>query len=204
MRRNVALAVIVQNGEIQYATELDREKFRGLSIGTPLEVRAKPTRNLAHHRKYFALMKMGMEYWKPEISLVSNAEAWIAHKVAKQFEKLSGIENFYEDHGRAIVDSVILNVTAERGKRIDPSVFNNLDLYRRKIMIDAGFYEHIVLPDGGTLREPYSIAFDHMSQDKFNEIYRGCFNQIWQQTLIHIFSSQEEAQRAIDELMGFV
>ncbi len=204
IRRNTAVGMISQNGNVEYATEMDRELFFGLSIGTPVEIKAKPGRNVGHHRKYFALMKMGLEYWKPDISFVSKAEGWIAHNVAKEFANLSQNKDFYERYGKEIANKVIQGVSKERQMKLNSDAFHNIDLYRRKIMIDAGFFDYILLPDGGALREPYSIAFDEMSQDKFNEIYRGCFNQIWQQTLIQVFDTELEAQQAIDSMMSFV
>lgn len=204
IRHNVAMGQIAQNGQIQYATEMDEDLFLGLAIGTPVEIRAKPKRNLMHHRKYFALMKLGLEYWKPDVSLVSKPERWIAHRVAKEFAKLSQNKDFYEKYGKDIADKVLQDVTDERKINLDGVSYHNLDLYRRKIMIDADFFDYILLPDGGALREPYSIAFDRMSQDKFNEIYRGCFNQIWQQTLIQVFDKPEDAERAVNEMMSFI
>lgn len=204
IRRNVALGQIVQNGNIQYATEMDKNLFFGLAIGTVVEMRAKPNRNLRHHKKYFALMKLGLEYWKPDVSLVSESEKWIAHQVVKEFAKLSQNQEFYNLYGKEVADRVIQYVTTDRRIKFSDDTFHNLDLYRRKIMIDAGFFDYILLPDGGARREPYSIAFDCMSQDKFNEIYRGCFNQIWQQTLFQIFESPEAAESAVNEMMSFV
>ncbi len=204
MRRNTAVGLISQNGSIEYATEMDRDLFLGLAIGTPVEIKAKPGRNVGHHRKYFALMKMGLEYWKPDISFVSKAEYWIAHQVAKEFANLSQNKDFYEQFGKAIASKVTQGVSKEREMKLNGDMFHSIDLYRRKIMIDAGFFDYILLPDGGALREPFSIAFDEMSQDKFNDIYRGCFNQIWQQTLIQVFDTKDEAQQAIDTMMSFV
>ena len=204
VRRNVAMGIVAQNGSVQYATEMDRDLFLGLAIGTPLEIRAKPKRNISHHKKYFALMKTGLEYWEPDIPMVSKPECWIAHQVAKSFAALSKNPNFYRDYGKAIADEVIQGVTESRQMKLNGDHAHNIDLYRRKIMIDAGFYDYILLPNGGTLCEPYSIAFDQMSQDKFNEIYRGCFEQIWKQTLIQVFDTKEAAQSAIDEMLQFL
>ena len=204
IKRNIALGQIVQHGEIQYATEMDKELFFGLPIGTPLEIKAKPRRNIMHHRKFFALMKLGQEYWKPDVSLISKPERWIAHRVAKEFAKNSENKDFYELYGKNIANNVLQGVTKERETKLNSDMLHNIDLYRRKIMIDANFCDYILLADGGLLREPWSIAFNKMSQDKFNQIYRGCFNQIWQQTLIQVFDSPEDAEKAINEMMSFV
>lgn len=203
-RRNVAMGQIAQYGQIQYASEMDQDLFMGLAVGTPVEMKARPKRNIMHHRKYFALMKIGLEYWQPDIKFISKAEYWIAHQVAKYFAELSQNKDFYEQYAKEVAERVLQGVTKERSMKLNSDVFHNIDLYRRKIMIDAGFFDYILLPDGGALREPYSIAFDEMSQEKFNEIYQGCFNQIWQQTLIQVFKTEYEAQKAIDEMLSFV
>ncbi len=204
IRRNIALGMITQNADIQYATEMDRDMFLGLKIGTPVEIKAQPDRNVKHHRKFFAMMKLGLEYWKPDTDIITAPERWIAEKVALEFSFLSQNQEFYQEYALPIANKVIHDVTEMRKKKIDSDAFHNIDLYRRKIMIDAGFFDYILLQDGSALREPHSIAFNKMSQDKFNEIYRGCFSQIWQQTLIQVFTTQIEAQNAIDEMMTFV
>ncbi len=204
LRRNTALGMIGPNADIQYATEMDRDLFLGLRTGTPVEIKAKPDRNVRHHRKYFAMMKLGLEYWKPDTDIITKPERWIAQKVAKEFAILSQNQDFYKNFGLDIANKVIRDVTECRKKKLNIDLLQNIDLYRKKIMIDAGFFDYILLADGRALREPHSIAFDEMSQDKFNEIYRGCFNQIWQQTLIQVFENEQEAQRAIDEMQQFV
>ena len=204
IRRNVAVGLIAQNGNIEYATEMDRDLFLGLSIGTPVEIKARPDRNVAHHRKYFALIKMGLEYWQSDFSFVSETECWVAHKVAQEFAKLSQNQEFYNSFGKEIADKVLFDVSEHRQTQLNGDIQHNIDLYRRKIMIDAGYFDYILLPDGGALRRPHSISFDEMSQDKFNEIYRGCFNQIWKQTLIRVFDTKIDAQNAIDKMMSFV
>ncbi len=204
LRRNTALGMIGLNADIQYATEMDREMFLGLRTGTPVEIKAKPDRNVRHHRKYFAMMKIGLEYWKPDDDIITGPERWIAQNVAKEFANMSQNKDFYEDFGKDIANKVIHDVTEMRKKKLNLDALHSIDLYRKKIMIDAGFFDYILLADGRALREPHSIAFDDMSQDKFNEIYRGCFNQIWQQTLVQVFESEQDAQRAIDEMQQFV
>ncbi len=204
LRQNIALGQIVQHGDIQFATEMDKDLFLGLPIGTPVEITPKPKRNLGHHRKFFALMKLGMEYWQPDISMISRPERWIAHQVAKNFAKASDNENFYEEYGEDIANKTLQDVTKHRKSELNVDAFHNIDQYRKKIMIDAGFFDYILLPDGGAILEPNSIAFSKMSQEKFNEIYRGCFSEIWQQTLYQVFDSQEDMQTAINEMMSFV
>ena len=74
LRRNIALGMIGNNGDIQYATEMDRDKFLGLKIGTAVEIKAQPDRNVQHHRKFFAMMKLGLEYWKPDTDIITLPE----------------------------------------------------------------------------------------------------------------------------------
>ncbi len=204
LRTNTALGVITQNGRIEYATELDSDKFMGLAIGTPVTIKADPRRNLRHHKKFFALMKLGLEYWVPDIAYVSKAEYWIAHKVAQEFGNLSQNPDFYIQFGEEIASGIVQDVSKERQLRLNGDAQHNIELYRKKIMIDAGHFDYILLPEGGALREPHSIAFDKMSQDKFNEVYRDCFSQIWQQTFVGVFDTPEEAEEAVNKMMGFV
>lgn len=50
-------------------------------------------------------------------------------------------------------------------------------------MIEAGYFDLEMLPNGGTVKRPWSIAFENADQEQFEKIYKGCFNVIWNQSL---------------------
>lgn len=70
-------------------------------------------------------------------------------------------------------------------------------------MIEAGFFDLEMLPNGGTIKRPWSIAFDKMDQEQFEKIYKGCFNVIWNKSLFQVFNDEQEMQNAIYQHMEF-
>uniref|UniRef100_UPI00288BFFAC DUF1367 family protein n=1 Tax=Haemophilus parahaemolyticus TaxID=735 RepID=UPI00288BFFAC len=57
--------------------------------------------------------------------------------------------------------------------------------------------------DGGTIKERWSISFDNMQQEQFNEVYRGVFGVIWNETLCNVYQDEWALENKISQLMGF-
>lgn len=47
-----------------------------------------------------------------------------------------------------------------------------------------------------------TISFAKMDQEEFNAFYKACFNVCWYMILCNQFSSEEEAQVAIEHLLS--
>ena len=54
--------------------------------------------------------------------------------------------------------------------------FTEMEHYRKWITMKAGHYDMIVVPNGTTLFQPKSIAFDKMEEDKFKELFSTCID----------------------------
>nr|WP_244896450.1 DUF1367 family protein [Snodgrassella alvi] len=67
--------------------------------------------------------------------------------------------------------------------------------------MEAGYFNICVTP-AGVVKEPKSISFASMDQDEFNAFYKACFNVCWNMILCNRFSSKDEAQQAIDQLLS--
>ncbi|EOD9553452.1 DUF1367 family protein [Vibrio parahaemolyticus] len=202
------IGMIGTGGYLQYATADMQEKassMRGrlVSLKPVRTKKGEQNRILEHHRKFFALLKLGFTYWSPEVDLVSEPERWAAHETAKRFCSMAGREDMYETHGTEIAELVLSQLKAERKKRCDTEAYKCPENYRRKVMINSGFYDLEVQPNGGTIKRPWSIAFENMGQEDFERIYNGCFNTIWNMSLFQIFANQQEVHNAICQLMEF-
>lgn len=119
------VGVIGTGGYVQYATREMREQaaaMRGRVVAIKPKSKAK-SRILEHHRKFFALLKLGFSYWSPDVSLVSEPEYYIAHETAKQFCKLAGRDDMYETHGIDIAEMVLSKIKKQRESHCDPEAY---------------------------------------------------------------------------------
>lgn len=203
-KSNDIIAVIGRGGFVQYATNEEHERAKKL---TGRVVAIKPhakKRNLGFHKKFFALIRLGFQYWAPDISLVSDPEFAIAHAVARRFCELGGNASLYEHQGKDIANLVVKELKDKRETTLDVESYKCEETFRKEVMIEAGFYELVHIPSGGVLKLPWSIAFDCMSEEDFMNIYKGCHDVIWNKCLFQVFECKEESERAVNQLMSFI
>lgn len=203
-KREDILAVIGVGGFVQYPTDDERlraSKLRGKVVA--IKPKRLPARNLRFHRKFFALLKLGFTYWSPQVKLVSDPEQWIAKEVAQEFCQQAGMPELFEKYGNEIAQSVIDRMARKRSNRLDPEAYKSPDNYRKRVMVEAGFYELEHLPDGGAIKVPWSVSFENMTEERFDQVYKGCFNIIWNNSLFQIFENESEMERAVNQLMEF-
>ncbi|GLT13874.1 DUF1367 family protein [Vibrio algivorus] len=200
------VGVITAGGFLQYATPEMREQATSMK-GRVVALKPKSkkaSRLIDHHRKFFALLNLGFQYWSPDVSLISEPENYIAHETARKFCELAGMESMYESHGVEIANLVLSSIKKKREGHCDPEAYKCPDNYRYQVMIEAGFYDLELLPNGGAIKRPWSIAFDNMDQEQFEKIYKGCFNVIWNKSLFQVFNDESEMQNAIYQHMEFL
>ncbi|GLY59294.1 hypothetical protein Pcaca05_01520 [Pectobacterium carotovorum subsp. carotovorum] len=199
-----ALGVLLPGGGIKYCTDHDRDVMKGVPIGTPISLTPiGDRRNIKHHRKFWALLDLGFSYWEPAWSFVSDREKWIAHEVSKEVAQEAGDPSLYDNVTRIIAERVLERLTAQLKRRFDPEAVKTKDAYLNHVMVKAGFYDLAPNPDGGTLKQRWSIAFVNMGQEKFDKVYRGVFGVIWNETLSQYFADEAEMENAVNQLMNF-
>jgi len=204
LKSNDIIAVIGKGGFVQFATNDDHEKAKQLS-GRVVAIKPQSKkRNLSFHKKFFALIRLGFQYWAPDISLVSEPEFAIAHAVARRFCALGGNPELYDVQGKEIADLLLKELGERREKALDIESYKCEEIYRKEVMIEAGFYELVHMPSGGVVKVPWSIAFDALSEEDFAKIYKGCHDVIWNKSLFQVFDDQSEMDRAIQQLMTFI
>nr|WP_253820364.1 DUF1367 family protein [Vibrio alginolyticus] len=162
--------------------------MRGRVVAIKPKSKAK-ARVLEHHRKFFALIHLGFEYWSPDVSLISEPEYYIAHETAKQFCQLA--------------DIVLSKIKKQRESHCDPEAYKCIENYRYQVMIEAGYFDLEMLPNGGAVKRPWSIAFENADQEQFEKMYKGCLNVIWNQSLFQVFNDEQEMQNAVYRFMEF-
>ncbi|CAI1619577.1 Protein of uncharacterised function (DUF1367) [Serratia quinivorans] len=199
-----ALGVLLPGGGIKYATDHDRDTMKGVPTGTPITMRPiGDRRNLKHHRKFWKLLELGFSYWEPDWTFVSDPEKWIAHEVAKTLAAQAGDPLLYDNITKLIADSVLQRVAAQRQRRFDAEAVKTTEAYLNHVMVKAGFYDLAANPDGGTLKQRWSIAFVNMSQEKFDKVYSGVAGVIWNETLQQHFAEEYEMEQAVNRLLEY-
>lgn len=203
-KKTVIHAVKYANGAVVVETDYDRNLLKGLPIGSAVKITPiGNNRNYQHHKKFFALLDAGFEYWQPEFSVLTQAEEWIAQAVAREIAVAANDENLYQNVTKPIADSVLAKVRSNRESKLDYEGMKTLESYLDHVMKKAGFYDIKPAQDGGTVKERWSISFANMSQERFNDVYKTVYGVIWNETLCNIYEDEAVLDNKINQLIGF-
>lgn len=203
-QKTVIHAVKYANGAVVAETGYDRNLLKGLPVGCAVKIiPLSNNRNYQHHKKFFALLDAGFEYWQPEFSVLTQAEEWIAQAVAREIAVVASDENLYQNVTKPIADRVLAKVRSNREAKLDYEGMKTLDAYLDHVMKKAGFFDIKPSQDGGAMKERWSISFANMPQEKFNDVYKGVYGVIWNETLCNVYENEWELDNKINQLMGF-
>ena len=167
-------------------------------LGAVLVADFKRVRNPAFHRRFFALLNLGFEYWEPTGGAISTNERKLVTGYAKFLASYGGNEGALLDAAEQYLDQV-----ASRRVTNGISLCKSFDAYRAWVTVEAGHYDAIQLPDGTLRKHPRSIAFANMDETEFQQLYRAALDVLWRWILSKSFRSQAEAENAADQLMSF-
>lgn len=121
-------------------------------LGAVLEADFKLVRNPAFHRRYFALLNLGFEYWEPTGGAISSNERRLITGYAKYLAAYGGSESALLDAAGQYLD----RIAEKRSGYI--SICKSFDAYRAWVIVEAGHYDAIQLPDGTLKKHPRSIS----------------------------------------------
>ena len=203
-KKTVNHAVKYANGAVVAETDYDRNLLKSLPVGSAVKITPiNNNRNYQHHKKFFALLDAGFEYWQPEFSVLTQAEEWIAQAVAREIAVAANDENLYQNVTKPIADSVLAKVRLNRESKLDYEGMKTLESYLDHVMKKAGFYDIKPAQDGGTVKERWSISFANMSQERFNDVYKTVYGVIWNEMLCNIYEDEVVLDNKINQLIGF-
>ncbi|MDU4440273.1 MAG: DUF1367 family protein [Haemophilus parainfluenzae] len=203
-KKTVIHAVKYANGAVVAETDYDRNLLKSLPVGSAVKITPiNNNRNYQHHKKFFALLDAGFEYWQPEFSVLTQAEEWIAQAVAREIAVAANDENLYQNVTKPIADSVLAKVRLNRESKLDYEGMKTLESYLDHVMKKAGFYDIKPAQDGGTVKERWSISFANMSQERFNDVYKTVYGVIWNEMLCNIYEDEVVLDNKINQLIGF-
>lgn len=194
------LQLIKQSSEILIsATPETREVLQSkFKLGDVLVAEFKRVRNPAFHRRFFALLNLGFEYWEPTGGAISSNERKL----------VTGFANFLATYGgsaSALQNAAEQYLEQVAGRRVTNgiSLCKSYEAYRAWVIVEAGHYDAIQLPDGTLRKHPRSISFANMGEIEFQQLYKAALDVLWRWILSKPFRTQDEAENAAAQLMSF-
>ena len=166
-------------------------------LGAVLVADFKQVRNPAFHRRFFALLNLGFEYWEPTGGAISINERKLVTGYAKFLATFGGNESALLD----AADQYLERIADRRTGSI--SACKSFDAYRAWVTIEAGHYDAIQLPDGTLRKHPRSISFSNMDETEFCHLYKAALDVLWRWILHKPFRTQHEVENAAAQLMNF-
>ncbi|WP_370607458.1 DUF1367 family protein [Citrobacter meridianamericanus] len=169
-----------------------------IKLGAVLVAEFRQVRNPAFHRRFFALLNLGFEYWEPTGGAISSNERKLVTGYAKFLAAFGGNEGALLDAAEQYLEQVAI-------RRITNgiSLCKSFDAYRAWVIVEAGHYDAIQLPDGTLRKHPRSIAFANMHETEFQQLYKAALDVLWRWVLSRSFKDQREAENAASQLMSF-
>lgn len=167
-------------------------------LGDVLIAEFRRVRNPAFHRRFFALLNLGFEYWEPTGGAISSNERKLISGYAKFLASYGGNESALIDAAEQYLEQV-----AYRRVTNGISLCKSFDAYRSWVTIQAGHYDAIKLPDGTLQKHPRSISFANMDEIEFQQLYKAALDVLWRWILSKAFRDQGEAENAAAQLMSF-
>lgn len=155
------IRLIKERGALWPCYDEDKEILDKIKPHDEIHVKYSLPRNPRFHRKYFALINLGYEYWEPE-------------PLPEEAFKLKG-------------------QVPQKDR----------EEFRKNIQILAGYGYPVVDVRGCVHWRSKSIKFNSMKEQEFEKLYNNVFSVIWDRVLKHTFSSEQEAEEAVQELMRF-
>ncbi|QMM52600.1 DUF1367 family protein [Enterobacter sp. RHB15-C17] len=169
-----------------------------IKLGDVLVADFKQVRNPAFHRRFFALLNLGFEYWEPTGGAISSNERRLITGYAKFLASYAGNESVLIDAAELYLEQV-----ANRRVLNGISLCKSFDAYRSWVIVEAGHFDAIQLPDGTLRKHPRSISFANMDELEFQQLYKAALDVLWRWILSRSFSSRDEAENVAAQLLGF-
>lgn len=169
-----------------------------IKLGDVLVAEFKRVRNPAFHRRFFAVLNLGFEYWEPTGGAISSNERKLITGYAKFLSSYAGNETTLIDAAEQYLEQI-----ASRRVTNGISLCKSFDAYRSWVIVEAGHFDAIQLPDGTLRKHPRSISFANMDELEFQQLYKAALDVLWRWILSRSFSSRDEAENVAAQLLGF-
>lgn len=172
----------------------DAEAISKIPMGMEVKTKITQARNIKMHRKAFALLNLGFQYFEPELR-VTTIERNTVIKLGKFM-----VANGLPAETAKTLCAEFMNELNARREHVEAD--RSFDAFRDYITVEAGFFRAVQTP-GGLLKEPMSISFAAMDEQKFQDYYRAIFGVLWRVVLSKSFPTEQAAENAVAELLSF-
>lgn len=179
-------------------TEHDKVTYDKWKIGSVIISDFKKVRNPQFHRRFFALLNLGFDYYEPSNGVLTKDEKAIAKRIFETLDSYNGNNGVMIEFGREYMSAEV-----EYRKSQIENIEKEFNSFRYWLVEEAGYYETKITPTG-TVKVPKSISFASMEEVEFQQLYKACFSVLWRFVLSRAFQSEIEAQNAVDNLLSFV
>ncbi len=109
-----------------------------IKLGAVLVAEFRQVRNPAFHRRFFALLNLGFEYWEPTGGAISANERKLVNGYAKFLAAYGGNESALLDAAEQYLEQI-----ANRRVTNGISLCKSFDAYRAWVTVEAGHYDAI-------------------------------------------------------------
>lgn len=175
------------------------EFLQRVKIGEWIQAEFRRVRNYEYHKRFFKLLQFGFDYWTPAGGVLTPQERQLVNGFVRYLITMSG-----HQHGEtlsAAADEYLFKIGQRRAQ--DVALLKSFEPYRAWAIVEAGYYDVVILPDGQRRRVAKSISFARMSEDTFQGLYKSVFNVLWNAILFRSFKTPEEAQNVALHLLEF-
>jgi len=189
--------IITRQGSVLVpVTEADRAVMLSLKIGDnyKAEIKAQSQRSVQHHRLFFALLQVTLDYWNDSAGVLSPSEVATLKGFASWLDKQGGDTGAIKQAAR----DYLLQLRQSRSERLETPQ-KSIDALLTWVKYQVGHVDLIATP-AGIMKQPKSISFHAMTQEQFADFYQRAFNVCWRFVMSRHFESEQEAQRVIDQI----
>lgn len=178
------------------ATEVDRDVVAAFRAGEPLrvEITKQSKRSLQHHKLFFALLNLTLDYWQPATHMVTSAEI----QALKRFSEWAEAETGNNGAIRKLSRLYLRELDKSRKGRME-TPHKSIEALLEFVKKEVGHIEMIATPKGVQVITK-SINFNAMSQEQFNHFYKAAFSVCWRFIMSNHFESEDELQKIIDQM----
>lgn len=168
-----------------------------VKVGAVLYADFRRARNPAFHRKFFALLNLGFDYWQPTSGAIYSADK----KLIQGYVQLVAHHAGHEETLEELAEQYLHEQAEIRPGTI--RLVKSFEAFRAWVTIEAGFYTAHPMPDGSTRKEPESISFAKMNDPEFSRLYKSVLNVLWNFILFRSFPTQQAAENAAAQLLDY-
>ncbi|MDF7681529.1 DUF1367 family protein [Enterobacteriaceae bacterium ESL0689] len=177
------------------ATPEASDFLQRIKTGVWLNCDVRQARNYLFHKRFFALLNLGFDYWTPAGGTITQAEKQYLTGYIRYLISIVG-------NGETLYETESEYTRREAQRRADGhAVVKSFEAFRKWATIEAGFYDEYILPDNTRRREARSVSFASLDETGFREVYKSVFNVLWNTILCRKFPSQQEAENVAMQLL---